>query len=375
MDIVNARSDFVRISEIGKSFQERHITTAGFQRDHVSVKTRDIRHDIVEFGITHVRMNLRIVADTGRSDTESTTCPIQISLPVLAAQRQTFTQSRFINLDNADTGFFKIGHFITNRQSDLVGDNRSRFIVADERPLQNGNRACQHRLHRLVGQTLCKLRPFNRHRIRSGNVTVNHRRLDATGAVRLNPAIDCHRHAIKKLSEILDHIVAFRFTVNEHVQSQFFLLGDTESDFFLHRFFIFRFRKGTTLERSACGTDLWRLRERTDCRRRESGQFETFALQGLTDLESRAATVHALFQITDPSGNLRIVYPVPFSQFNGLSGTIQRPGNSGISLLQTVFYGMDFFQFFSSERQTLLQTRVHLRFRFQRERNVQERTA
>ena len=80
------------------------------------------------------------------------------------------------------------------------------------------------------------------------------------------------------LSEIFDHVVSFKFAVNQNVQADFFLESDPGIDSFSNKFVVFFL---ADLMLSECGTlllDFSRLREGPDCRRRKKRQIELLIL-------------------------------------------------------------------------------------------------
>ncbi|MNE66614.1 hypothetical protein D3C80_1621710 [compost metagenome] len=132
MNVIHARTDFVRIFELFKGFQQIHIGTRGFDGDHVSIQRCNRIHDVVELAVTHVGVDLSIILRHGGIQFERVHRPIQVGSPVGLTQRQTFTQCRFVNLDDANAGFFQIFHFITQRQGDLFGNHFTGHIFTRE---------------------------------------------------------------------------------------------------------------------------------------------------------------------------------------------------------------------------------------------------
>ena len=148
--------------------------------------------------------------------------PVEIGLPLRFAQRQAFAQRRLVDLDHAGAGGFEIGDLVADRQRDLPAGFAARNIVAHERPVQDGHRPREHRLHRLFGQRLRILPPFDRHRLRARHVAEQDRRADAARAVGLHPAVLGEGEACKLLAEILHHVVAFELAMHQHVEADRF---------------------------------------------------------------------------------------------------------------------------------------------------------
>ena len=87
-------------------------------------------------------------------------------------------------------------------------------------------------LDRFFRQRLRKNGVIDRQRTGAGDIIPDNRRLDAARAIGLYPAVRCNDKAFKPFPEKLHHIVAFKFTVNEHVQPERLLLPDAISDLF-----------------------------------------------------------------------------------------------------------------------------------------------
>src|SRR5690606_40748654 len=109
VDVIYARTDVVRISEILEGAQQLHVRTRRLDGDDVGIHGGDGFDDVVEFRIAHVGVDLRAVLDAGRGQAEAVHGPVQVGLPVAAAQRQPFAEGRFVYLDDADAGALEIG--------------------------------------------------------------------------------------------------------------------------------------------------------------------------------------------------------------------------------------------------------------------------
>ncbi|MNN28388.1 hypothetical protein D3C81_1419540 [compost metagenome] len=278
--------------KLAKARQQLHVRAARLYRDDVGVHGGDLRQDVVELGIAHVGVDLRRVADDGRGDAEGARGPGQVSIPLAAAQRQAFADGRLVDLDDADAGRFQVGHLVADGQGDLQRRGGARLVVAHERPLQDRHRTRQHTLYRFMRQALRVHRPGHRHGGRALHVAIDDGRLDAARAVRLHPAVTREDKTVQLLAEVFDHVVAFRFAMHEHVQAQRFLAAHGVGDFGAHLLFVIGDGQFSPLETRAGGADGRRLREGADGRRREIGQLETRALQGLAQREAGIAAVH-----------------------------------------------------------------------------------
>ena len=132
MDVIHARSDFVRVFELFKRLQQLHVRTRGFNGDHVRIQRGNRIHDVVELAVAHMGVDLGIIPRHRGIDPEGFHAPLQISIPVATLERQSFTQRRLINLDDTDTGRLQIRHFVTQRQRNLFGDGFATDVFTRE---------------------------------------------------------------------------------------------------------------------------------------------------------------------------------------------------------------------------------------------------
>ena len=274
MDVIDARADLVRIFEIGEALEQLHVGARRLDGDHVGIERCDRRHDVVEFAVAHVRVDLRRVGDARSREPEAVDRPFQVCFVLDSAQRQSFAQSGLVDLNEADTRFLEIERFIPDRESDLLTGDRARLIVPHEGPLKNGDGACQHALHGPLGQRLRIGGPFDGHRLRARDVAEDHRRFHVARAVRLHPPVLREREAGELLAEILDHVIALELAVDEHVDIQLFLDTDGFLRLLAQELVICRIAQVAALVGCACLAHGLRLRERSDRRRRESREAE-----------------------------------------------------------------------------------------------------
>src|SRR5262245_24542104 len=98
MDIVEPGPDLVRVAIFRESVEQLHFGPRRLDRDHVGVERRDCRKYVVEFGIAHVRMDLRFIRDTARGELEGAYCPFEITRPVAPPERQALAERRLVDL-------------------------------------------------------------------------------------------------------------------------------------------------------------------------------------------------------------------------------------------------------------------------------------
>ena len=115
--------------------------------------------------------------------------------------------------------------------------------------------------------------------MRAGDVTVNHCRFDATRAIALYPAKAGEQVAVQLLGKVLDHVVAFGFAVYQHVQAQFFLHINGQSNLLLHGLLVLFFVQLALAQALTGGADIGSLREGTNGGGREQRQVQALTLQ------------------------------------------------------------------------------------------------
>ena len=138
-------------------------------------------------------------------------------------QRKQLTQCWLIDLNNGNSGVLKIGDFVAQSQTDLISNFSQRQIIAREGPGDDGDRASQHSLNRVIGQRLRVTRPFNSHGVRTDNIPPQNRRTGASRTIRLDPTVLRCGETFKLFSKVLNHIVTLCFTVDQNIQPKVFL--------------------------------------------------------------------------------------------------------------------------------------------------------
>ena len=290
VDVVNTRAHLRFELGVVQGVEQLEVRTASFERNHVGVHVVDVADDVVEFAIAHVRVDLRFGLDLGVNQTECRNGPVEVFLvPVALAERQLFAKSGFVNLDDSDAVLFEVQNFVTDGKADFLSLRLERNIFTREGPVENRNRTRKHALHRLLGATLCENGPFNRNRSAAAHVTPNDRRLHATGTVALHPGVLREHEAVNLGTEIFHHVITFKFTVDNHVEANFFLQLDAFGNLLLVECDVLFLGNFTLAECGAVGANFGSLREGTDCRCRECRQLEFCLLHFATFEAARLA--------------------------------------------------------------------------------------
>lgn len=88
MDVVDTGADLVGVAIVFEGVEELHVRLGGLDRDDISIETLDRGEDVVEVGVAEVRVSLQLVGDTRGGELERVDSPLEISIPVSAAERK-----------------------------------------------------------------------------------------------------------------------------------------------------------------------------------------------------------------------------------------------------------------------------------------------
>ena len=307
MDVVDARAGLGLEVRVMNGVEHHQIATGGFEGDHVSIHRVDVADDVVELGVAHVGVDLGGRLDGGVHQTEGRNGPVEVlDVPVGLAQRQLLTQGGLIDLDDLDAGGLEIEHFVADGEGELLGLLLVGDVLARPGPVEDGHRAGEHALHHVVGLGLGVRRPFHGDRVGAGHITPDDRRLDATGAVGLNPSVLGEQEAVEVLAEIFDHVVTLELAVDQHVEADLLLLLDDGVDLGLDELVVGFLGDLALAQLGALGANLLGLGEGADGGGRQQRQAEGLALQGLTLLAGRLTHVVGVGQLADALGDGRV---------------------------------------------------------------------
>ena len=374
MDVVHARADLVRVGECTKIIEQLHARARGFDRNDVGIHFGDFGQDVAEFGVAHVRVNLGVVAHGVSGDAKGEHGVVQIALPIAALERQTFAQSGFVNLDDADAGSFEVEHFAAQGEGDLQHDFVTRQVFAHERPLQHGHGAGQHAFDGSLGQALGKMAPRHGHGMRACHVAVNDGRFDAARAVALHPAVLREGVTVQLFTEVFNHVVALGFAVYQNVQAQTLLLVNHTGDFGSHCHFVLMLIDCAFFECGADAADFAGLWERTNRGGWQQRQLETLILRLNTLCERCVAQRIVWLNLCDGSAHIGAIDLAPCAVGLPIRGVLRDDLlRAVISQSHGFFQSHDFIEFLAGECQHAFEFGCECRFVRQVERTVQQR--
>ena len=159
---------------------------------------------------------------------------------------------------------FQVQYFLADGQCQLQAGVFPGLVVAHEGPVQDGDRAGEHALQRLVCQRLGVADPFHGHGLGPENIAEQDGRFHAAGAVGLHPAETAEYVAFQLLAEVLHHVVTFRLAVDQHVQPQLFLFLDAVADFRTDSVLVLLRCQLALTKHEPCLADILGLGERAD---------------------------------------------------------------------------------------------------------------
>ena len=86
MDIVDTGTDLVGVAVLLEGGEELHVALGSLDRDDIGVQALDRREDIVKVGVAEVRVGLEFVGDTSSGELERVDGPLEVGIPVGAAE-------------------------------------------------------------------------------------------------------------------------------------------------------------------------------------------------------------------------------------------------------------------------------------------------
>jgi len=183
VDIIDTRTNLVRVSVSLEGVEQLHVTLGSLDRDDVSIQGLDGWEDVVKVRVAEMRVGLGLVAYTGSGELEGASGPFEVGVPVCTAERETFTKSRLVDLDGSDTGRFEVDDFVPEGKSELLGLECTGDIGTREGPVEDGDGASQHTLHGLGGEALSILGPADGDGALAADVRDDNGRTDVTESI------------------------------------------------------------------------------------------------------------------------------------------------------------------------------------------------
>lgn len=115
-------------------------------------------------------MGLELVGDPSSRELEGINGPLEVGIPVRAAQGETLTNGGLVDLDGADAGLLEVDDLVTEGKSKLRALDLPRDISAREGPVEDGNGSSKHAFHGLACEALSVGGPLDGHGVWAADV-------------------------------------------------------------------------------------------------------------------------------------------------------------------------------------------------------------
>lgn len=293
VDIIDTWADVAGVGGVDEDLEELGIGLGVLDGEDIGIEGSDGVEEVLELGVTEVRVDLGGVLNTGDGQAERLDGPVEVGNALLAgAEGETLTESGLVNLDDEHTSVLEVNNLVTEGKSKLLSLDGLVNIVTGERPSEAGDWASQHSLHWLLGDGDGVFGLLNGHWGWARDVTDNNRWADAAGTVRLNPSVGGESVTIETLTEVLDHVVTLRLTVNVDIEVKLLLDLNNVLDLLLNELLVLSSGDLALGELVTVNADLLGLGERTNGGGWEKREAKLLLLLGDTDRELRLAVVH-----------------------------------------------------------------------------------
>ena len=220
----------------------------------------------------------------------------------------------------------------------MFGLELARNIGTGEGPVEDGNWAGQHSLHWFLCNALSVAAPFDSNRVRTTNIGNDDGRADISRAVALNPTVLSEDKSVELFTEVLNHVVSLRFTVDEEIKSDLLLEGDDALNLLLDEALVLLLGDLVLVQFGTSTTDLLGLGEGSDGGGGELGQAQLLFLDLLTNSEGAPPLQHVGSDGSNPLADGIVGGMLEFTSFGdrdpvGLESTgdgrILGPGKDG----------------------------------------------
>jgi len=102
VDIVNTRTNLVSVSIVLEGLEQLHVALGRLDGDDIGIQTLDGWEDIIEVGVTEVRVGLGGIGDAGGGETERVNGPSEVVIPIRATERKLKRGKSSVGHDRQD---------------------------------------------------------------------------------------------------------------------------------------------------------------------------------------------------------------------------------------------------------------------------------
>ena len=121
VDVVDTRADVAGVGLVNEDLEELGVRLAVLDGQDIGIKSRDGVEEVLELGVTEVRVDLSGVLNTSGGQLEAVDGPGKVLLTLRAGtEGKTLTEGRLVNLDDEDASGLKVNNLIAEGESELL---------------------------------------------------------------------------------------------------------------------------------------------------------------------------------------------------------------------------------------------------------------
>ena len=206
---------------------------AELDRGHVDPRVGPQWHDLAEIPIAHVRVHLdvdRLVENPIQRRPHAPRVDCTQLRRLLGRQRPSFTDRGLVDLNDSRADINQVTNLLGDWSGHGPKEQVVRYVRRAEAPVHDRDRAGEHSLDRLARCGLGNLPLAHRDRFCNRGRSVEDWRSGATAAVRKHPSCPSREETVHPLGEVLDHVGALEFAMDEDVHSFRVLPSDRVAD-------------------------------------------------------------------------------------------------------------------------------------------------
>lgn len=94
VDIIDTGANLVRVAIVLKCSEQLHVALGSLNGNDVGIKTLDGGEDIVKIRVAEMGVSLELIGDTGSRELEGVNSPLEVGIPVSAAERKLHGKSQ-----------------------------------------------------------------------------------------------------------------------------------------------------------------------------------------------------------------------------------------------------------------------------------------
>jgi hypothetical protein len=117
VNVVHTGANVARIGLVNEDLEEFGIALAVLDAEDIGIESGDCVEEVLEFGVAEVGVNLCGVCNARSGKAERVDSPGKVVLALnTSAERKSFTERWFIDLDDVDASGFEVKNFVSEGQ-------------------------------------------------------------------------------------------------------------------------------------------------------------------------------------------------------------------------------------------------------------------